>query len=381
MNCKFFFSYKIDFKSAFSIVILILNILIVLISQYTFNQRGYFTQLFEYGRVLDIQSETLESDPYVPGCKLGSQIMKIEILSGEEKGSIYEIHNTLSSSHNVEAEKGKKYVFSIREEEGKDKVVWLYNYNRLPVLIGLLAFFILIILLIAGKQGFRSLLALSFTAIMILFVMVPLILRGMDPIALSLFCLSLMTLVSFLLLTGWSRKTLIALLGTIGGILAAGLVSLVASGMAHLSGINLDKGEQILYIARDFGIRIHGFLFISILIASLGAVMDVAMSLASSMEEIKKHNPGISAREHFKSGMIIGRDLIGTMVNTLILAFTGSSFTLILMIAGLSMAFRQFINIPLIAIEIIQALAGSIGIIFSVPLTNILATLLHSKET
>ncbi len=369
------------FKAVFSISILLLNALIIMVSNSLFFQDRYFTQQFVFGRILEVSSDNLDSDPYIPGSSLGKQSLKVEILSGRDKGSVYDIFNTLSRSHNIRAEKGKKYVFSIREEDGRDKVVWLYNYNRLPVLLTVAALFILFIILVAGKQGFRSLVSLSFTAVVILFVIVPMILRGYDPIPLAIICLSIITLVSFLLLTGWSRKTLIALLGTMGGIMAAGLISLAASRAAHLSGIHLEKGEQILYIAQDYGIRIHGFLFISILIASLGAVMDVAMSLASSMEEIKKHNLSLTPREHFHSGMVIGRDLIGTMVNTLILAFTGSSFTLILMIAGLSMTFRQFINIPLIAIEIIQALAGSIGIILSVPLTNIIATLLHTKET
>lgn len=370
-----------SFKRIFSFCIFGLSCLIILLSHTASSRRGYFTQSFLPGRVVALKESALQEDPYVPGRKLGRQELTVEILEGPDKGALYDIGNTLSRTHNVEAEEGGRYIFSIRPQgEGKE-VVWLYNYNRLPILAALLGLFVLLILAVAGRQGARSLIGLFFTAVVILYILVPLILKGMDPIALAVACLGGITLVSFLLLTGWSRKTLIALLGTMGGILSAGAVSLAASAGARLSGINLEKGEQILYIAQDHGIRVHGFLFISILIASLGAVMDVAMSLASSMEEIKKHNPRIAPREHFRSGMTIGRDLIGTMVNTLILAFAGSSFTLILMIAGLSMAFRQFINIPLIAIEIIQALAGSIGIVLSVPLTNIAAALLQNKET
>jgi len=375
------FSERDPFTFYFPLFVLILNALIIFVSHSLFRQSDYFPQSFVYGRVVSVDTSQLDDDPYIPRRRLGKQELTVEILSGPEKGRQYGIINTLTRSHNVEAAAGKTYVFSIREEAGKDKVVWLYNYNRQPVLGGVLLLFVLLVLYVAGRQGFRSLVSLSFTGVVILFVMVPLILRGVDPVALSLGCLTLIILVGFLLISGLSRKTLIAVLGTLGGILAAGIVSSLASSLARLSGIHLEKGEQILYIAQDYGIRIHGFLFISIMIASLGAVMDVAMSLASSMEELKKHKPDITPREHFHSGMVIGRDLIGTMVNTLILAFAGSSFTLILMIAGLSMAYRQFINIPLIAIEIIQALAGSIGIVLSVPLTNIVAALLHKKET
>ncbi|MGL1890801.1 MAG: YibE/F family protein [Spirochaetaceae bacterium] len=364
----------------FLVGIILINFIIVFLSLEFFQPQKYFSQTFVFGKVMSVKSETLDLDPYVSGRQLGIQDLVIEILTGTQRAETYNISNTLSKGHNVLGEEGKTYIFSIRTEPDGKLVVWLYSYNRIPLLAGLLLLFLFLVIFIAGRQGFRSLVALSFTGVMLLFVLVPLILNGFDPMGLSILILSVITVVSFILLTGFSKKSLIAILGTIGGIVVAGLISYITSKIAHLSGVNMEKGEQILYIAKDFGIRINGFLFIAILIASSGAVMDVAMSLTSALDEIQKHKPLITTKELFKSGMSIGRDLIGTMINTLILAFTGSSFTLILMIAGLSMSFTQFINIPLISIEIIQALAGSIGIILTVPLTNIIFIIVTKEE-
>lgn len=143
----------------------------------------------------------------------------------------------------------------------------------------------------------------------------------------------------------------------------------------------MEAGEQLLNIAPDYNIKLSGILFSSILIASLGAVMDVSMSMASSMQEIFLANPKISSKDLFLSGLNVGRDITGTMSNTLILAFAGSSLPLIMMIWAYGMSIRQFMNIPRIVIEIMHGLSGSIGIIASVPCTAIVSIFLLKKNS
>lgn len=368
------------FEQFFPIVIITIEILTVFLSMNYLSPKKYFNQDFVFGRITEIVSEKTDDDPYVPSRKLGKQELEVLILSGEYKGQTFYIQNTLSKGHNILTEEGKSYIFSIREESEIKTVVWLYSYNRIPILSMLLILFISLVVIIAGKKGVRSLIALSFTGILILFVLVPLILKGFDPVLLSIILLILITTVNFLLISGFNKKSIVAITGTLGGIISAAFISYITAKIAHLSGINMEKGEQILYIAEDYGIKINGFLFIAILIASSGAVMDVAMSITSALTEIKVHKPQIHNRDLFKSGMSIGHDLIGTMINTLILAFTGGSFTLILMIYGLAMKFNQFINIPIISIEIIQALSGSIGILLTVPITNIFFIFIYKRR-
>lgn len=330
---------------------------------------SYFTQDFVDGIVLEIHMSDLMEDPYVPGRKLGRQNITVELLEGEYKNQQFTITNNLTKGHNVLTEVGQKYIFTVRQKDD-GPLVWLYNYNRAKYIYWLLGLFVVSIILIAGFKGIKSLISLYFTGVMIICVLIPLIFQGYDPVLYSILILSLTIIVSFFIISGYSQKTLGAIIGTIGGMILAGCISYVTARIANLSGINLEKGEQILYMAEDFNIRVKGILFISILIASSGAIMDIAMSIASSLHELSNNNPRLSAGELFRSGMNIGHDMIGTMVNTLILAFTGGSFALLLMISGLHMEYKQFINIPLISIEIIQAVSGSMGILLAVPLTN-----------
>lgn len=372
---------KINRKNAlFSTAVIIASVIIVAVSiNINGDQKSYFAQDFQSCRVTSVNSEEIEKDPYVPGRVIGRQWITIEILDGELKNKKFNIINNITKKHNVYAESGKKYICTIRKQENRN-IVWLYNYNRAKILYILLFIFVTTVILIAGRQGMRSLLSLVFTAIMIIFVLIPLIFSGAEPLPFSILILSIVIIVSFLLISGFSHKTAAAISGTIFGIIIAGLISYIFSSLANLSGINMEKGEQILYIAKDYNIKVKGLLFISILIASLGAVMDVAMSISSSVFEIKNHKPEIKSKDLFFSGMAIGKDVIGTMINTLILAFAGSSFTLILMIAGLKMSYIQFINIPVINIEIIQALAGSIGILLTVPFTNIASIIIINRR-
>jgi uncharacterized membrane protein len=211
-------------------------------------------------------------------------------------------------------------------------------------------------------------------------ILIPLIFYGFEPIPMGIMCSALIIIVSFILISGINKKSLTAIIGTISGVVIAGLLSYIFGKLAALSGVNMEKGEQILYLAKDYGIKVKGLMFVSILISSLGAVMDVAMSIASSSNEIHQTDKTLSSREHFDSLMNIGRDIMGTMTNTLILAFTGSSLTLIMMIWGYNMKYKQFINIPLIGIEAIQGLAGSIGIVLTVPVTAAISTIIFKKH-
>ncbi len=176
------------------------------------------------------------------------------------------------------------------------------------------------------------------------------------------------------------KKTLVAILGTFCGIIVAGIVSYIFSRLTHITGVHLDKGTQLVYVALDYGIKIKGLMFASILIGSLGAVMDVAMSISSSMYEICSLDNSITFKSLYNKGMNIGKDIMGTMANTLILAFMGGSFSLILLMWGYNMDYRQMANLPFLSVELIQGLAGSIGIVLTVPFTALMAGFLYKKH-
>lgn len=345
------------------------------------NLPKYYKQLFEEAKVVEIIEETLEDDHVIPGMKIGKQKVIVEVLTGKYKGNQYDSVNLLSRGHNVHAKEGLHIIVGLREVDDGTVNAWVYNHKRESYIYVLVGLFFTLLLIFGGMKGLHAALSLVFTGIMIVFVMIPLIFRGGNPILVSIACTSVIAIVSFILIGGFERKTTAAIAGTLIGITIAGLLSYTFGDLVNLSGMNMDKGEQLIYIAQDYQIQIHGLMFASILIASLGAVMDVSMSIASSMQEMYTTSPEISTKDLLKSGLVVGKDIMGTMANTLILAFAGGSLSLILLIWGYQMEYRQMINMPFISIEVIQGLSGSIGIILTVPFTALVsAWLLEHKR-
>ena len=342
--------------------------------------QAQFTQEFAVGIVEDVLEENLVSDPAVPGKFRGTQKLQVKILEGQHRGTVFEVYNTLSSLHSNLAYRGLKAVFTVRESGGKTSV-WLYNLKRDTHVYILLGLFFAALLILGRGQGLKSALGLVFTCVLIVTVLIPALFAGLPPVLVSIILVSLMTIVSFILISGFTRKTYTAVAGTVCGITIAGLISVLIASSAQLSGVNMEGGEQLLNLAPDYNVRLDGLLFTSILIASLGAVMDISMSIASSMQEILSANPRLSRKELFMSGLTVGKDITGTMSNTLILAFAGSSLPLVMMIWGYDMSFKQFINIPRIVIEIMHGISGSIGIIAAVPCTALIAVFLLKKPS
>ena len=179
---------------------------------------------------------------------------------------------------------------------------------------------------------------------------------------------ALTAVASLLMLTGCSRKTLCAALGCVCGVAAAGLFAWAVGKITPISGFNMAEAEDLVLRAYDADLEIRGLLISGILIAALGAVMDVSMSIASACWELREVDPEISAGRLFRSGMNIGRDAMGTMANTLILAFAGASLNTLLLFRVYGYPLIQILNSDSMAVELIQSVAGSVGILLTVPL-------------
>ncbi len=366
-------------------IFLVLALMLVIVAGSPLLKSGmnlpqYYQQLFEEAEIVDVLDETLNDDPVIPAMKIGKQTVTVKVLTGDYAGETYTTVNLLSRGHNVMAEPGLHVIVGLRELEDGSVNAWVYNHKRQNHIYLLIALFFALLLIFGGIKGLHAALSLVFTGLVIVFLMIPLIFKGFNPIIVSIGCTTFIAVISFILIGGFERKTLAAIAGTLIGITCAGLLSYIFGNLTHISGMNMDKGEQLIYVAQDYQIQIHGLMFAAILIASLGAVMDVAMSIASSMQEIYTNTPDISPSDLLKSGLVVGKDIMGTMANTLILAFAGGSLTLILLIWGYQMAFRQMINMPFISIEIIQGLAGSIGVILTVPFTALISVWLIERK-
>lgn len=328
-------------------------------------------QQFVEARVVSVISNNLAPDPRVPSILTGLQVITAEILQGDETGNIVEVQNPLSRQHNVLVAEGDIFIMMIRETPN-GAVYWAYNHKRSTAIYWMCFAFLLLLLSFGKKEGLNSVISLYFTAALIVGVLIPAIFAGWNPVLITIMLMGLKIVVNFILVSGYNRKSFCAMGGTLLGVIAAGIMAQVFGEFANLSGIYLDKGEDVIYLATQ-PIQIRWLMFVAIMISALGAVMDVAISIASAYNELKITDPKLSPKQLMQASMNIGRDIMGTMTNTLILAFAGSSLTTIMMVWGLDMPLTQFINTPVIALSIIHALAGSVGIVLTIPLTAWLA--------
>lgn len=346
------------------------------------------TTSYAHATVLEVLSDDSHKDPQTENVHVGSQRLLVEITTGEHKGRRVELTNYMSKLFDKHAEKGTSllvYVLTDRTNmtDGLPAIsLSVMNYNRTWLLFGLAALFLLVTALVGGKVGLRSILGLALTLAAVCFILVPALLRGFYAIPFTLILCALVTVVCFLLLDGLSRKTLSAILGTVAGFSVACVFAWIASRIAHLDGLEYNVAETDTLIQAKFQgtlINIRGLFVSGIIISALGAVMDVSMSISSSVNELKTVNPDMGFSALFKSGMRIGRDAVGTMTNTLILAFTGGALVNLLLIKYYNWDWKAILSGDYITHEVITGISGSIGLILAVPLTALIASSLCGR--
>ena len=328
---------------------------------------------YEKAKVLDILEENLKKSESQPQILVGTQTLKVKLLSGRHKGETVTASNSLSTDHSVVAKKGHTLIIIYDILDSGEYSVRVFNYYRAPYIYLLSFIFFASLVLIGRKKGLMSALSLVYTIICVLFIFLPLVAKGYSPVGSAILFAVMATTASMLFINGFSIKSLCAIAGTTCGVVMAGLILLAFTALMHLSGFNTDEAENLILISQTTGLQVKDLLFAGILIASLGAVMDISMSIVSSMQEIHLNTKHISRSQLLKAGINVGRDMIGTMSNTLILAFAGSSLTLMIMMYSYSVQYNQLINMNTIGIEIVQALSGSIAVILTVPLTAVIA--------
>ena len=330
---------------------------------------------FEKAKVLEVmQDNETESGNFV-----GNQIVELKLLSGEFKGSMVEATSSSSYLFGAHCEKGMKVV-AIVNESNEELVASVYSQNRGPVLWILIGIFIAVVFLIGGKKGLASIGGLLFTMLCIFLLFLPMIYKGISPIFAAIVVVVLTTVVTMILIDGVSRKSVTAILGTILGVVVAAVFALLFGKAAGISGYNVSDIEELVYLAEKTDIRIGELLFAGILIAALGAVMDVGMSIASTLNELQEKKEIMSVKELFASGMNVGRDMMGTMSNTLILAFTGGSLNTLVFIYAYDYPYLQIINMYSIGIELMQGLSASMGVVLTVPFTSLIGAWLLGKR-
>lgn len=310
------------------------------------------------------------------------QKVKIEILSGEHKGDILDVENNLSDNeaYNIFVKKGDNVVVMIEEhEDGYD--AYIADYYRSDYTLFLMILAAVLVLIIGKSKGLKAVISLGLTIVAIIYILLPQILKGRDPVYISILISIAITVITIFLVGGVNNKSISAILGTIIGVVIAGVISYIVGTKAHLTGLSAEEATMLLYIPQKVTFDFRNLLFAGIILGSLGAVMDVGMSISSSIEEIYNANPELGVKELFKSGMNVGKDIMGTMINTLILAYAGTSIPILLVFMAYETSFTKIFNLDIIATEIVRSLSGSIGLILTIPVTAIIASALLKKST
>ena len=330
-------------------------------------------QTFEKGVVTEILQDNLQPN----GTRVGEQRVLVRLTTGVRAGQELETTSASGYLFGAGCTVGMR-VIVLQSVAGDSTITSIYSQDREWVIYAFAAAYLVVLCLVGGKQGIKGALGLVFTFFCILFVYLPLVYRGLSPFWVSVFICVITTLVTMYLIGGPTRKTLVATGGTVAGVVIAGISATIFSMATGITGWNVSDIESLLTLASTSGVQVGGLLFSGLLISSLGAVMDVAMSIGSAIAEIHAQNPALSRGELFKAGMHVGRDMMGTDSNTLILAFAGGSVSMLVLDYAYDLPWLQIINSNNIGIAIMQGLSGSFGIVLAVPVTVALAVALYT---
>ena len=332
-------------------------------------------QTFEKAKVVKILQDNLEEN----GTRVGEQKVRVRMLTGVRKGEELDITSSSGYLFGAACKPGMK-VIVMQSVAGESTVASVYTQDREGVIYIFALIYLLVLCLIGGKQGIKGCLGLVFTFFCVIFVYLPLVYLKYSPFLTAVFVCFITTLVTMYLIGGPTRKTCAATLGTLVGVILAGVSAWCFSKASGISGYNVSDIETLMTLWNTNRIQVGGLLFSGLLISCLGAVMDVAMSISSAIDEIYRQNLSLSRKELFKAGLRVGRDMMGTDSNTLILAFAGSSVSTLLLDYSYNLPYQQIINSNNIGIAIMQGLAGSFGIVLSVPFTVLICTILFHKK-
>lgn len=325
----------------------------------------------------DIQIEGLET------FENWSITFEAEITNGDEKGQIvsaYQNINSMMPSDLKEVEVGDKVI--ILEETLDDAIAeWtLLEYNRSDALVVLGIIFLIIILIFGRIKGFNTILSLVFTVLSIFIVFIPAILSGKNIYIWSIITCVFITVMTLLIVNGANKKSLAAGIGCLGGVIVAGILTVIMDNIIKLTGYVDENSVYLVYLNEENPIDLKAIIFSSIIIGAIGAIMDVAVDISVALKEIADKVKDSSFHSIVKSGFTIGRDILGTMSTTLILAYIGSSLSVVLLLVAYNSSLTYLFNREMIVVEILQALVGSLGILFTIPLTSIICGILYTRN-
>ncbi len=327
-------------------------------------------------RATVIEVEDVEGGESYFGGAAVKQEVSVRIDSGPWEGERDLVnHMTGNPAYDIEVSPGDRVMIGV-SGEGEFADLFIVDFVRDVPSLYLLGLFALSLLVVGGARGARTLVVLALTALAIMFVLIPALLRGFNPIVSTVVVSAVVVSFSLAIIAGRGTKTIAAVIGTVSGVLFAGVLALIFGRSAHLMGLHTQEAQMLMF-TYDTVFDFRGLLFSGMILGALGAVMDVSISISSAVEELHIAGQIDDFRTLLRSGMNVGRDVLGTMSNTLILAYAGSSLPLILLLTAHRADLVSVANMDIMATEVVRALSGSVGLVLCVPVTAFVAARLR----
>lgn len=327
-------------------------------------------------REVKVGSETNENGT------IQKQEYSIEVLSGNLKGQIKTISSDIESNpYKLNVSSGDRVVVLLQSNpDGGEPIIFLEGFDRRAAMLWLVILFVMTMILLAGWQGLKVAFSIIISIALIGWVLIPAFLKGLNPVPIAMVLAAVLATISSVLSTGWNKKSWVTIAGTMGGVVVAYIISLIFSSWAHAGGLSTE--EDRMFFEKNPLLNPSSLMFAGIIIAAMGVVEDVAVSIASGVSEVRRANPMLKLKELFRSGMVIGRDHMSALANTLIFAYVGASLSTLLLYTQYGGSWLKFLNFDAVVDEVIRSLSGTIGLVFTVPITALLAALAvaSSKE-
>ncbi len=295
------------------------------------------------------------------------QEVRVVVGEGERAGEVVRFENEL-----VTLKPGDKIFINRLVTIGGEEHFSYADFERRPTLIFLAVMFVTLLLVLSGWQGIRALVSLGGSIAAIFFLLVPALLAGWNPVLASVGIAGAILSLVFFGTHGITPRSTIAFFGTFGAVIATGLIAWASSSAMRLTGFSSDASVYLNF-ATNGTLDLSGLLLGSIIIGILGILDDVSITQASVVEQLKRANGALHFTELYQRAIKVGRDHIGSLVNTLALAYVGVSLPLILLYAKTESSLWQTLNQEVVAAELLRIIVGSIGLILAVPATTAVA--------
>ncbi len=305
------------------------------------------------------------------------QVIEVETLDGEQKGSRLKLEAIQPQNTDLVYRTGDKVQLNTTLNPAGEPVTTITDFVRTDALINLSILFILLVIVVSRWRGLFSLIAMALSFVVIFTITLPLIMQGWHPVVVSALTATLIIPVSFYFSHGFNRKTHIAIIGTVISLVLTSFLAWFFIAQAKLTGFASEEAG-FLNVEKQGLINIRNLILAGVIVGSLGILDDVTVSQASVVEQLKQSNHKLGFSELFARAMKVGQDHISSMVNTLVLVYTGASLPLLLLFIDNPRPIAEIMNYEIVAEEIIKTLVGSIGLIFAAPVTTALAALVYS---